>query len=195
MTRSRRTQTTFCGALLLLSVSLLPGCFLFKDCDADGDEDCSSLTQPKPTPNRPPTVTIRTPAASAHHSAGQPISFRVRVTDVEDDLRGISASPPAWSSDRDGPLGTGTTLAVALSAGIHIVTVTYTDAGGLASSDSRQVNVMPASYGGVNRTPVTTITLPEPSPIYLPGTPIVFEGGAVDPEEGPVPDASLVWEI
>ena len=182
-------------ALLLISVGLLPGCFLFENCNADGDEDCSSLTRPTPTPNQPPTVTITAPAVSAHHSEGQQIAFGASVTDGEDDITVIGARPPSWSSDRDGPLGAGLSLSVSLSAGIHVVTVTYTDTGGLTASAGQQVNVMPASYAGVNHSPVTTITLPEPSPIYLPGTPIVFEGDAVDPEEGPLPDASLVWEI
>lgn len=51
-----------------------------------------------------------------------------------DDTGDISASI-AWSSDLDGALGTGATLAATLTAGTHVITATATD-GTLVGTDT-----------------------------------------------------------
>ncbi len=187
----RPPHTVAPTALLLICVGAVPACFLFENCDLDGDDDCSSLTKPT---NRPPSVTITSPVTFDGHSEDSSILLEALVSDPED--RGATMSARmVWSSDRDGRLGTLNPLHTSLSAGIHVITATYADSGGLSASDSRRIAVLPASYGGLNRPPIPTITLPAVSPVYAPGAPIVFEGEAVDPEEGPLPNASIHWEI
>lgn len=67
--------------------------------------------------------------------AGQPLALIGIAHDAEDGaLRGNAVR---WSSDRDGALGTGTTLWLArgLSAGTHTISMTITDSDGNTSSD------------------------------------------------------------
>jgi hypothetical protein len=60
--------------------------------------------------------------------------------DMEDGSLGDSAL--SWVSSIDGALGTGQLLEVSLSPGIHTITLTATDSGGLTSTASIQITVV-----------------------------------------------------
>lgn len=86
-------------------------------------------------PDAAPVVTILAPAPQATFAVGESILFAAHATDAEDDDGALSASI-AWSSDRDGPIGTGAAFRTAtLSSGVHTVTAAVTDSGGASAFD------------------------------------------------------------
>ena len=92
------------------------------------------------TVNTAPTVAITDPSDGAIFEAGQAINFTAVADDAEES--DLSASI-VWSSDLDGPIGTGASLSMStLSVGTHAITATVTDAGGLTNSDQRTMRVV-----------------------------------------------------
>src|SRR5207245_9328335 len=74
-----------------------------------------------------PAVTITTPLSGARFNQADTISFTAAANDPED---GNVSSTTAWTSDRDGALGTGGTITHTLSAGTHTITARATDRDG-----------------------------------------------------------------
>jgi hypothetical protein len=61
-------------------------------------------------------------------------------------ISGVAPFTYAWSSDIDGPLGTGASLALGnLTPGTHRLTLVSTDAGGAADSDAVQMIIVPVA--------------------------------------------------
>jgi hypothetical protein len=94
----------------------------------------------RPAGNSEPLVTITAPGSSAALAAGPPIAFRGSATDLED---GALTPGLVWTSDRDGALGTGGSFTHPLSQGLHHITATASDRGGLAGSATLVVQVGP----------------------------------------------------
>jgi hypothetical protein len=96
---------------------------------ACGSDDDGGPTGPPVVPGGP-TATITSPAANSAYTTGQRIEFRGTATDDEDGV--LPDASLAWSSDRDGAMGTGTSLDYKdLSVGSHTVRLTATDSDGL----------------------------------------------------------------
>ena len=134
-----------------------------------------------------PVVTITAPADLSTSTDGDPINFAGTATDTEDG--DISASL-SWDSNLDGNIGSGAGFATAaLSVGVHTITASVTDSGGLSGSDSIMVTVDPAP----NTAPVVTITAPLTGSTFTDGDPINFAGTASDTEDGDI-SASLSWD-
>jgi hypothetical protein len=93
--------------------------------------------------NTAPSVTIVNPAAGASYPSGSTISFTGTATDAQD---GTISSKLSWSSNIDGPLGTGASLSRTLSAGSHQITAQVTDAGGMTGA--RVVSMTVTGSGG-----------------------------------------------
>jgi RHS repeat-associated protein len=74
-------------------------------------------------PNNRPQVSITAPQES-QVSVGIPVTLSATSTDAED---GNLNSTLQWSSDKDGSLGSGPSLNVTLSAGMHVLTASSTD--------------------------------------------------------------------
>lgn len=91
----------------------------------------------RPPAGAQPEVTID-PASTTSVDPGAPARLRATATDAED---GDLSSGITWSSDRDGPLGTGASLDAALSAGPHLITAQVTDGDGRARSATLAVTV------------------------------------------------------
>lgn len=90
--------------------------------------------------NVAPTVTITGPASGSTYTAGQRVTFAGSATDPEDGA--LSGTALAWSSNRDGALGTGGTLEInTLSVGTHTVTLRATDSGARSSEATVSVTV------------------------------------------------------
>jgi alpha-tubulin suppressor-like RCC1 family protein len=89
----------------------------------------------------PPTVQITAPAHQARFATESEISFTGSATaSTGESLTGAAL---VWSSSRDGVLGTGTGVAsAALSAGVHVVRLTATDAQGLVGIDSISLTIL-----------------------------------------------------
>lgn len=91
--------------------------------------------------NIPPAVTITGPADGSGSVEGTSVTFSATASDVEDgDLTGVVA----WTSSRDGSIGTGGSFSTStLSVGSHTITASVTDSEGLQASDAITVNVSP----------------------------------------------------
>jgi hypothetical protein len=89
-------------------------------------------------PNHPPQLTILSPTEGANAPQTMAWNLHGRAQDVEDGGQ-ITGS---WASSIDGALGTGNSLwGVTLSAGVHTITFSATDKGGLASSAQIHITV------------------------------------------------------
>jgi hypothetical protein len=134
------------------------------------------------TVNSVPAATISAPADGSLFTAGDAIAFVGSATDAED---GDLSSSLAWTSSRDGALGTGASLSRSdLSAGVHTVTATVVDAGG--ASDSYQISLR------VNAVPLVDITAPADGARFTEGDPVSLTATATDAEDGDLA-GSLSW--
>lgn len=83
--------------------------------------------------NKTPRMHLASPVDGDWLPAGEAVVFRGYATDLEDVVLADDAF--RWTSDIDGELGTGPTLwGLALSPGVHRITLTVTDAAGSAVS-------------------------------------------------------------
>lgn len=90
--------------------------------------------------NTAPTVAIATPGSASSFSSSATVFFVGGATDQEDvTLAGTSL---VWTSNIDGQIGTGVFIATSsLSQGVHTITLTATDSGGLTDTDTVQVTI------------------------------------------------------
>jgi beta-lactam-binding protein with PASTA domain len=91
--------------------------------------------------NTAPGVTITTPADGTSIVEGTQLDLGATATDAED---GDLTSAITWSSSEDGALGGGGVVSVSVSVGVHIITASVTDTGGLVGSDQITVTVTAA---------------------------------------------------
>ena len=101
---------------------------------------CAGTTAP--IPNAAPVVIIDHPGDGEirYISAGT-YPFVVRATDAED---GDLAAGVVWTSSTDGRFGTGTGFDHVLQpAGVHVVTASVTDSGGVKGSASITLEMRP----------------------------------------------------
>jgi Calcineurin-like phosphoesterase len=97
----------------------------------------------EPAGDRPPELSLTSPAAGAVFAAGDPIPFAATATDVED---GDLSAAVVFTSDLDGPLGSGSPLVRSdLSPGLHQIGAAVTDSGGNTVSATGQLLVTPGS--------------------------------------------------
>src|SRR5207249_225377 len=123
--------------------------------------------------NDPPTLTITAPADGARSIQGTPVTLTASATDRED---GDVSSTTAWTSGRDGALGTGGTITHTLSVGTHTITARATDRDG--NSGQAQVTI------AVNAPPTVTISAPADHADFGHAVSITFRATASDPEDG-----------
>jgi hypothetical protein len=88
--------------------------------------------------NTRPVVTIGSPLDSDAFDTGVIIDFSGTGTDFED---GDLTAALQWGSSLDGALAVGGVFSTTLSPGLHTVSATVTDSGGLKASDSIRVAV------------------------------------------------------
>jgi hypothetical protein len=135
--------------------------------------------------NTPPTAEVLSPADGSAWFAGQAIVFRGTASDPEHSL---PAAALTWSSDRDGPLGTGEAVTATLSPGTHRVTLTARDGFGATGSTAISVLVSPL-FGP----PSALILAPADGARFPAAAPIILHGLGFDPEDGLLPEASHAW--
>ncbi|MCH8338800.1 MAG: S8 family peptidase [Chloroflexi bacterium] len=114
----------------------------------DADE-AAAPTGPPPPPNDAPTVSITSPADDSTVESDATILFEGTASDTEE---GDLTASLAWTSDLDGPIGTGGSFSTTLSDGNHTITAEVIDSGGKAGSDSISITVgsPPAEATGVS---------------------------------------------
>jgi hypothetical protein len=101
--------------------------------------------------NTAPTVKIGSPGHGTTFKEGAALSFSGSASDTED---GSLSSKIAWSSSRDGSIGSGASFQKVLSTGSHTITARVTDSGGVVAESKISVSVEAAA----------TTTDPEPAP-------------------------------
>jgi PKD repeat protein len=135
--------------------------------------------------DEPPAVTILSPEDAANLTAGQTMGFSGTASDAED---GDVTSQIAWSSDVDGPFGTGGSVPTSsLSLGSHVISASVTDNFGQTSVARITIAVNP------NTAPSVTIAAPPSGSTFGNGQNIAFSGTASDAEDGDL-TASLNWD-
>ena len=143
-------------------------------------------------PNQPPQVHIISPSEKANVTAGEVVNLEGTAADPEDGpLTGSSLTwrriEPAGSSTF---LGEGETLSLSnMTVGSYKISLTATDSQGKTAEDSIEITVEKAA----NMPPEVTIVTPSDGAIFVEGDSILFTGSAIDPEDGPLADRSLVW--
>jgi hypothetical protein len=90
------------------------------------------------TSNTAPTVAISSPGNGRTVSEGSALSFSGAASDKED---GSLSSKIAWSSSRDGNIGSGASFQRVLSTGSHTITAKVTDSAGLVATSRISVTV------------------------------------------------------
>lgn len=129
--------------------------------------------------NNPPFIEIIEPENNSSFSGI--IWFESDVEDFEDGHPDVM-----WNSSIDGAIGTGSTIAVELSVGTHLITATATDSAGLLNSDTVTVNIL-------NEPPTVEITSVEPNTAPYQAQTIVLTGESNDPNSGPLTDSQMSW--
>ncbi len=180
-------------ALLLLSLGLLASC------------QCGGGSAP--------SVRITTPSDWSLLEGAGPHAVSGEVSDPDELL---TPDRVTWKSDRDGRVGQGAITTVLLSPGEHRLTLEAVDRDGNLGSAQVSVFVRLGTIaedggtivqdggagldggllpdGGMAMSdPVVTITQPLNGALADEGTPIVFEGTAIDAEDGPLAGGALVW--
>src|SRR5207249_2609476 len=118
------------------------------------------------------TVAITAPASGASLEIGAATTLTATASDPED---GSLAPVVAWTSSRDGAIGTGGSITLStLSAGTHVITASATDSGGKTGRASITVTM--------NATPTVTITAPAAGSAFEPGAASALTPTATDPE-------------
>lgn len=91
-------------------------------------------------PNHAPSVEITHPVDGERLRMQGATYLTARANDVDESR---IVNQVRWSSDRDGALGVGREITIALSAGQHRITASVTDAGSLTATDSISLTVLP----------------------------------------------------
>jgi len=186
-TSSHTTPATQIGQGSTISVNSLPSgthTITLTATDSNGAKVTDSISIK--VNNAPPTATITNPADNSSHTFGSTVTFTGTGTDLEDGT--LSGASLAWTSDRDGVLGTGTSLAKpSLSVGTHLITLTVTD------SDSSTHTVSITIHVGDEPPTSVAISTPVDGQSFDFKSFIEFKGSAMDKEDGPLTGSNLVW--
>jgi hypothetical protein len=149
--------------------------------------------------NEAPRVTLLSPPDGSTRFTDQEVQFRATASD--DDLEVFAQSCPApvdtaciqWTSSLDGeveppPGADPLSFGASLSEGVHVITVEARDGKGETDQASATVTVLAGT--GV---PTAVIDAPPDGAIIEVGDLVVTSGRGLDPEDGDLSGASLVW--
>jgi Flp pilus assembly protein TadG len=152
--------------------------------DSDGNTATDSITV---VINGAPTVTITAPANGATVSNTSNVLFKATATDIEAPTN--LSNQVQWTSSLNGYLGQGNEVTHgSLNVGVHTITATVTDSGGLEGTATITLNV--TSTG--NTSPNITIISPPDNWEYPQYPAIIFSANANDVEDGGL-GSSVDW--
>lgn len=97
------------------------------DLDGDGATDVAEFSAGTNPTDAAPVLAINAPMSGLSIASGTIVNLQATATDVED---GNLSAAISWASSRQGALGNGSSLGVALLPGNHTVTATVTDSAG-----------------------------------------------------------------
>jgi hypothetical protein len=142
----------------------------------DGLNTGSAISLPFSVEDKPPKASILSPVPGTTIERRERLVLMGSGSDLEDGS--LEGSALAWSSDRDGALGTGNRLDITLlTLGEHRITLTAQDSHGLRDTASITVNVVtpvnhqPVAEAGSDRTTIVG------TPVHLDGTGSFDEDG------------------
>jgi len=166
-------------------VATLAALGLFAAACTSSNENCDVTDT---CPNTAPSASITSPANGSMFDEFVAVAFAGSGSDAEDGS--LTAASLVWTSDLDGPIGTGVSFNKAdLSVGVHTITLTASDSEGATGTASVQVTIVLVP----NTAPVATITAPADAGSAAPGANVSFAGNATDAEDGAITGAALVW--
>jgi hypothetical protein len=137
--------------------------------------------------NTAPSVSITSPSNNSEFNEGAMIAFTANANDLED---GDLGTQIAWSSSRDGNLGTGENISLSLSIGVHSITASVTDSA--QASNQAAITVEITEPAAENTAPVINITSPENNSSGVEGNDVSLTATANDAEDGSL-NASIQW--
>ena len=148
--------------------------------DADGSTRTAvaSIT----VTNTPPVVSISEPANGASYKTSDLIQFNGAASDFD---QGSLSGSIAWSSNRDGALGSGATLSKRLTKGTHTITASVTDADGATATATVTLTVG-------NTPPTVSFTSPANGASFTTSDDISFQATATDFDQGSL-TGSISW--
>ncbi len=132
--------------------------------------------------NTPPTISISSPANGSTFKTADQIQFTGVASDFD---QGSLTGSIAWTSSRDGAIGSGGTFTRRLSKGTHTITASITDANGSTRTAVASITV-------TNTPPVVSISGPANGASYKTADLIQFNGTASDFEQGSL-SSSIAW--
>lgn len=141
--------------------------------------------------NQPPIATILQPRDDKVFIEGSPVTFQGSGIDQEDGT--IQDRLLRWTSDRDGFLGTGTSLTIStLQRGRHLITLKVRDSGG--KQDSSGVNIF---ISAVNNTPpIARFNITQILPPATPGTvDITLDASILYDATNNMEDIEIRWDF
>jgi subtilisin family serine protease len=106
-----------------------------------------------PPANTAPTVAITQPQDGDTFNSDAAITFTGSASDTED---GNLTAGLIWTSNLDGPIGSGGSFSKVLRDGTHTITASATDSGGLSGTASATITVL--SSGGTSQLVVSVTT-------------------------------------
>ncbi len=165
------------------------------DPQGNTDSDTISIT----IVNNPPQVDIIQPVSAAF-CTDETINFNADVIDINQTGATLPNSGVAWRVDAGAPFATGPTASTSFAtAGSRTVTVKATDELGLIDEDAVLLTIDPC----IDAPPVMSIIQPATDlDGFFDGfddvegkwyKDITLQGSAIDPEDGPLIGADLVW--
>jgi Flp pilus assembly protein TadG len=151
--------------------------------DLQGNKVTKSVTITVVNTSTPPSIKITAPANGTTYKQGTSVIFTGVATEVGG--KDISTNIE-WYSTIDGYLGSGSSISVVLSAGVHTITARVADSSGITNTASIGVIISP------DNVPVVTILTPANQEVFDLGAPIVFSATALDTEDGNL-SAKIQW--
>jgi hypothetical protein len=148
--------------------------------DVDGSTTTASITVT--VANTAPSVTISSPSGGSSFLTRDDVSFKGTASDFD---QGSLTGSIAWTSSRDGAIGTGGTFSRRLSKGTHVITARVTDVDGASTTATLTVTVG-------NTPPAVSISGPSNGSSYRTADSIQFTGTASDFDQGSL-SSSIAW--
>ena len=148
-----------------------------------------ALYPPLGNANTAPAVSIASPGANSSFSDTTNISFSGTASDSQD---GNLTANLKWTSNLIGQIGTGGSFGRTLPVGVHVITASVTDSGGLVSSKQVTVTIAASAPVVTNTAPSVTISAPANNASFTAGSSIKFSGSARDAEDGSM-TGKLKW--
>lgn len=136
--------------------------------------------------NNAPTATILSPNNNDTFYTNVMINFNAIGSDIEDTSDLLTYE---WACTEHGFLSSNILFqSNTLPEGNHTITLTVTDTQGASNTTQQSVNIHVGNYD-----PVATITAPGEGTSYDMDDVIIFQGSAVDTEDGVLTGSSLAW--